>query len=74
MSGPSCRRCARKRWTSTSAGDTASCTASAAAVPAAWPMAMQVPITRAPAIPSWVAEMQRPELSRLGTETDSSAR
>jgi hypothetical protein len=41
--------------------------ASAAAVPAAWPMTKQAPVTRAADCPSCVIDAQRPATSRLST-------
>ena len=56
---------------SSSCGETLFFSESAAAVPAASPMAKQVPMTRAEAIAMWVAEMQRPETIRFSTVFDS---
>jgi hypothetical protein len=47
---------------------------SAAAVPAAWPIAMHVPIDRADACASCVAEKQRPATSTLSRPCGCSAR
>src|SRR3954454_7220896 len=48
--------------------------ASAAAEPAASPIAKQAPETRAADWPSWVIEAQRPAISRLSTPSGTSMR
>src|SRR5437868_15381834 len=48
--------------------------ASAAAVPAASPIAKQAPETRAADCPSWVIEAQRPATRRLSTRSGTSMR
>src|SRR4030095_9438319 len=50
------------------------CAASAAAVPAAWPMAMHWAMERTAAWAAWVAEEQRPAPSTLPGERASRAR
>ena len=68
----------RSRWSSvghgSSRGTVPAATASAAAVPAAWPMAMHWPIERTAAWASWVALKQRPQASTFCASRTSSVR
>ena len=69
---PASRSCSAA--TGTSRGSVPPATAIAAAVPAAWPIAMHCAIERTEACASWVAEKQRPATRTFEASRTTSAR